>query len=233
MTKTLAIAALTSSVMALSSAHAAVQTVDFEGLARGTVVTNQVAGITVSATKKNKNKPKQAMIFDTNDVSGGDTDLQSDFRNIDTNKLVDMGKSLIISEDNDSSDPDDDAKGGKFIFDFANAVSFISLDVLDINKREGATIELFDSSDVGTQTLLATISNGTKTAGDREFFTLAAAGGAINGVLQMTVTFTSSGALDNLIYDDGNPVPVPGALPLMVSSLAGAAWMRRRRKVAG
>ena len=49
-----------------------------------------------------------AMIFDSADPTGGDNDLAT----------VDQQNILIISEDADSTDPDDNAAGGTLIFHF-------------------------------------------------------------------------------------------------------------------
>lgn len=82
--------------------------INFNDLSAGTVVDNEYSaeGVTVSAVGGSG----QAMIFDTANPTGGDWDLQ-------TNNL---GKALIISEDGDSSDPDDNASGGILRFTFDN-----------------------------------------------------------------------------------------------------------------
>ena len=82
-------------------------TEDFESLNVGDIVSNQLPGVTVFGAS-NSNSGNMAMIFDSANPTGGDTDLAS----------ATAGLILIISEDGDSSDPDDDASGGTFIFDF-------------------------------------------------------------------------------------------------------------------
>ena len=71
--------------------------INFNDLSSGTVVDNEYSaqGVTVSAS----GGADQAMIFDTANPTGGDWDLETS--NLD--------KALIISEDGDSSDPDDNA----------------------------------------------------------------------------------------------------------------------------
>ncbi|MDB9527237.1 SdrD B-like domain-containing protein [Oscillatoria sp. CS-180] len=107
--------------------------IDFEGFAAGTVVDNEYAaqGVTISAT----GGAGEAMIFDTFNPTGGDNDLRTN----------NQSKVLIISEDGDSSDPDDNARGGTITFDFANAVDINSMSFLDIEER-GGTIKSFDAN---------------------------------------------------------------------------------------
>lgn len=100
----------------------------------GTVVNNQWAawGVKISTNQPGANP---AMIFDSFNPTGGDDDLSS----------PDQSKILIISEDADSSDPDDNARGGTLIFDFDRAVMIDELGMLDIDTRETTEIRLFDS----------------------------------------------------------------------------------------
>lgn len=80
------------------------------------------------------------MIFDSDcpgGCSGDDPDLNSN-----------NGKVLIITEDFDSSDPDDSAFGGTLEFDFttlfAGEANIVSLQVTD--TEEGGTIDLFSGA---------------------------------------------------------------------------------------
>jgi len=83
---------------------------DFEGFASGTVIDNQFDGVTITAQRDvNNTAANDAMIFDSNNPTGGDHDLGYNGR----------GNILIVSEDNDSNDADD-AVGGKMTFDFDN-----------------------------------------------------------------------------------------------------------------
>lgn len=106
--------------------------IDFEGFAAGTVIDDEylALGITISATGGSG----QAMIFDSANPTGGDGDLATD----------DQGNILIISEDGDSSDPDDNAGSGTFTFDFENGVDVDSINFVDIEEG-GGTISTFDA----------------------------------------------------------------------------------------
>lgn len=75
-----------------------IRTLDFNPFAAGTVIDDEYEGVTVSATGGSG----QAMVFDSANPTGGDDDLGSDT----------LGGVLIVSEDGDSSDPDDNAAGG-------------------------------------------------------------------------------------------------------------------------
>ena len=69
--------------------------------------------ITVKGFRRGtSNTNNHLVIFDTKNPTGGDNDLQSD-----TEKHV-----LIINEDDDKSDPDDNRKGGSFIFGFRKPI---------------------------------------------------------------------------------------------------------------
>lgn len=81
------------------------QVLDFEGLATGETVLDQFDGVTITAEREagrrvDESTGNDAMIFDSENPTGGDYDLRYD----------DQGNILIISEDNDADDPDDAAR---------------------------------------------------------------------------------------------------------------------------
>ncbi|MDJ0570949.1 MAG: hypothetical protein QNJ53_18140 [Pleurocapsa sp. MO_192.B19] len=108
-------------------------TVDFEGedLAAGTIVTDQYddLGLTISASTE-----FGAMLFDTNNPTGEDFDLAADLGNV-----------LIISEDGDTTDPDDNAQGGTLTFEWDTEVDITGVDLLDIDEP-GGSITFFDDN---------------------------------------------------------------------------------------
>ncbi|MEM9219344.1 MAG: TIGR03118 family protein [Cyanobacteria bacterium P01_F01_bin.150] len=113
--------------------------IDFEAdLTAGDVVSDQIEGLTVEVAGE-----LTAMIFDTANPTGGDMDLASS----------DLGNVLIISEDGDSSDPDDNAKGGTLMFDWDGVVNVDSLGLLDI-ESSGGMVTLYGADD---NSVLATI----------------------------------------------------------------------------
>lgn len=117
--------------------------IDFESgsagaLSAGDVVTNQIDGLSIEAADD-----LAVMIFDSENPTGGDKDLASST----------LGNVLIISEDGDSADPDDNAKGGTLMFDWDGTVSVASLGLLDIEET-GGSVTLYSSDDT---TVLATI----------------------------------------------------------------------------
>ncbi|MEJ6402774.1 SdrD B-like domain-containing protein, partial [Yoonia sp. 2307UL14-13] len=169
---------------------------DFEGVAAGTVVSDQFAGVTITAQRDRDNTDaNDAMLFDSANPTGGDTDLA----------FADQGNLLIISEDNDSSDPDD-ALGGMITFDFDAPSDLHNIKIFDI-EQEGGTITLtLASGETRIIPIPATGDNSEQT------IALDAA-----DVTQMEIALVSSGAIDDLCW-------APGAAP-DVGALTGRVFM--------
>jgi uncharacterized protein (DUF2141 family) len=169
---------------------------DFEGLTAGTVVDQQFDGVMISAQRATHNTAaNDAMIFDSNNPTGGDHDLETNNQN----------NILIISEDNDSNDPDD-AIGGTIWFKFDNPASVDSIKVID--AEEGGTIRLLDEN--GQLIKTVNIPNGTD--GGIQTVEIDA-----EGVAQIDLTLNGSGAVDDLKY-------IPGEAPA-TASLGGTYFM--------
>ncbi len=166
-----------------------IRTIDFNSLAAGTVVDNeyQTQGVTVSAVGGSN----QAMIFDSSNPTGGDSDLGSDT----------LGGLLIISEDGDSDDPDDNACGGSIFFDFDSGVRMKSLTFKDIEETGGEGTRMIfyaaDGSVIDNQFVDPTGDGGERTVQLN-----------VLNVARMEIVFPGSGAIDNLVFDDSNTVPV-------------------------
>ncbi|MEP3677061.1 MAG: cadherin-like domain-containing protein [Sulfitobacter sp.] len=165
-----------------------IRTIDFNNLATGETVTDQFAdlGVQVSANAAG-NGVDQAMIFDTNAPTGGDSDLAtSNLNNV-----------LIISEDGDSSDPDDNAAGGSLTFSFDDPVTIKSLTFLDI--EETATIRFFDANGdlISEQFVEPTQNNGQSVVQL-----------SVPGTSSFEIVLQGSGAIDNLVFEEVNEAPV-------------------------
>ncbi|MBM7069071.1 SdrD B-like domain-containing protein [Actibacterium sp. 188UL27-1] len=168
---------------------------DFNDLATGTIVNEQIEGVTITAQRAGDgpNSANDAMIFDTDNPTGGDNDLS----------YTGVGKVIIISEDGDSSDPDDNASGGVIRFDFDNPSKVTSIKVLDTEETTG-TIDLFDADGglIKSVPIPATGDNGQSDV------TLDA-----DGVALMLVNLPGSGAVDDLCFDHEPPVdPQTGSI---------------------
>ncbi|MEP1766278.1 MAG: hypothetical protein ABJJ53_06495 [Sulfitobacter sp.] len=157
-------------------------TIDFEGLVSGTVIDDQFDGVSISAQRDGDSADSEndAMIFDTNNTTGGDSDLGFDG----------VGNAFIISEDNDSSDADDNAGGGTLTFDFDVPSDVVSINVLDVEEA-GGTIDLFDVDG----TLINTVE--IPAAGDNSQQELSI---ATENVSTLNVNLVGSGAVDDLTY---------------------------------
>ncbi len=208
-----------------AAAQAAPVTIDFNGLSEGDLVSSQYAGVTISGQRNGAPMGlNSAMVFDSTDYTGGDNDLQGPFDNPTTmgDENLNADNILIISEDNDASDPDDAVQGGVLTFIFDSAVEILSLNAFDINDNESVTFDFYDVNDM----LIASISNGMTTTDDNEFL---AFNFNVSGVLRFVVSLSGSGAIDDLVYEVAE-VPVPAALPLLLSGLAGIGFASRRKK---
>lgn len=159
-------------------------TIDFEGFDAGdTVDTIIIGGVTVMVAGDENaegNADNDAMIFDAANVTGGDDDLG--FHPA-------QGKILIISEDDDSTDPDDSGDGGTLVFDFSEEVNVNSIVIIDADG--GGTI----TSDQGDMVDIGNLEDGALMLFDLGF----------EDVNTLTVTFTGSGAVDDLSFEVCEP----------------------------
>lgn len=167
---------------------------DFSGLSKGTTVSNQFDGVTISAQKSGDGagSPNDAMIFDSNHPTGGDHDLEYDG----------LGNILIISEDNDASDPDDNAGGGVITFDFDAPSDLQNIRLLDIEEN-GGSIKLFDADG----NLIKTVAIPAAGNNSNQLIDLEAADVAV-----MEIHLAGSGAVDDLCWKPGEPAPEPASL---------------------
>lgn len=163
----------------------------FEGVTAGTVVSDQFEGVTITAQRDRNNTPENdAMIFDSNNPTGGDNDLA----------FNGQGNILIISEDNDSSDPDD-AIGGSITFDFDNPSDLFDIKLLDIEETGGTIVLEFEDGSSRTVDIPARGDNSSQVIELNAF-----------EVTSMTINLAGSGAVDDLCWKPGEPAPLPGAL---------------------
>ena len=110
---------------------------DEHNLAAGTIVTDQFYGVEFSTSSESG-----LMLFDTNNITGEDFDLES----------TDLGNALIISEDGNSEDPDDSAAGGTISVEFEDLVSVASIGLLDIDEP-GSSLTFYDENDSPIETV--------------------------------------------------------------------------------
>ena len=159
----------------LEDTAAEATTVDFEGegLEAGSLVTDQLTGLTIATSGPD------AMIFDTTNPTGGDSDLASDI----------LGNVLILSEDGDRTDPDDNANGGTFEFTFDELVTLESIGIFDIEKA--GEIIAYDE----TGSILGVVE--TTVPGDNQAGTVEI---GLGGVSRVDVTLVESGAITSLTY---------------------------------
>ncbi|GEM_PF-4789663 len=199
-------------VSASSIALLAFSNIDFEGFAEGAtphtvshgngVSGEFVAGqVSVRATSNRNNSsrcprvpastgPRHCeMIFDgpcTGGCTGGDSDLY----------FPAQGNILIITEDGDAGDPDDEARGGTFTFDFTafgpGTVSVQSIALLDIDETDQAVVTLYDETN--TVIDVAYLSGAGDGVAVEKFVS------SVSGVAVMTVKLPGSGAIDDIGY---------------------------------
>ncbi|MEM1310044.1 MAG: spondin domain-containing protein [Cyanobacteria bacterium P01_H01_bin.153] len=148
---------------------------DFEGFDAGTVISDQFAGVEISTSTE-----FGAMLFDTENVTGGDDDLATD----------DLGNVLIISEDGDGADPDDAAGGGTISFAFDDLISVESITLLDFEEEDslitfyGEDGSVIETAEVGgfSDNELQQVSFG------------------VDNVASFDVFFSGSGAIADIAY---------------------------------
>ena len=158
--------------------------INFIDLSGGTVVDDEYSALGVTITASGGSN--QAMIFDTANPTGGDTDLATS----------NLGGALIISEDGDSSDPDDNATGGTLSIAFDTETTVGSLTFLD--NEEGAMVRFYDQAGalIGEQWVDGTGDN------SQNVVTF-----DMNGVYLMEIELCGSGAIDDLVFESADAGP--------------------------
>lgn len=188
--------------------------IDFEEFLPGDIVSSTspsgcTGSIAVMALNPNFASDNAAMVFNSASPTGGDFDLGTPNEifggpgvSVDGEQPsndTDLGMVLIISEDLDSSDPDDSyVAGSNYEFDFNGyadgAVTLFGFDMLDLDAPGAGdlptVVSLYDDEDV--LLLEKEIPYGPDNA--KQFVDLE----ATENVARMVIELNNSGAIDNI-----------------------------------
>ena len=218
-------AALAAGALLFSTAAPAL-VLDFEGFDAGTIIDDEYFGpfgVTVSAAGVG-GAPNAAVVFDSDNPTGGDTDLMAPFAPGPGNPFgsISPGNLLILQENGPCTgdtcpDPDDQGArpAGTISFVFNTAVFIGSIDFFDIEGAEIGDVVLYDAG--GAELATFAIPD---TGGDRQWQRLIM---DVGNVSAMDINMGGSGAIDNLQF-----VPLPAGLPLLLGAL-GLLGLNRRR----
>jgi len=234
--RTITIAAVLAMFAGAASATT-VNSIGFGNVQAGQFLTSIFdSGIRIGITSRSNAIPgraafsNSARIFDTDNPTGGDTDLGSPFYKDVTSRfdgagpnpsrVLRPGNVLILSESRyHASAPDDNATGGFVTFDFGGLVNLTRLTILD-----DANVTI--STEKGSTT--ARVRN------DNEWKRVHLSNSAsFRGVRYLTISTHDSFALDDIRFEkiagQNYQVPVPAALPLLGGALLGLGFLRRRK----
>jgi hypothetical protein len=187
-----------------------------DGLARGDIVgppswvNPTVSGILNTFRIKNITVDSSgyydiAMIFDSSYPTGGDWDLKSPGKG--TNNKVPLGNLIIISEDGNSTDPDDQVGGGTVWVEFFEPTKVTGLKLIDYEKEKDLIITFLDEDDKTKGQL-----NSPQGIGDNGVWI--PSGIEVDGVKKIQFVSTTSGAIASIDYcacpARPTPEPTPG-----------------------
>lgn len=232
--------------------------ITFDAFANGEVISNQVAGVEISADNINSSRD-WAAIYSSLSAGGEDTDLEgpswgnSNITGIDS---MSFGNLLIIQESNGfgSADttgdegcaagvclnPDDEGRrsAGSLIFEFDEAIDSFGFDLFDVEDVEhgnGYVATFFDKSGQS----VANIGFGEFASGG--LYDVGAIWGdnSVNrispmdftgmGVRKVELAFGGSAAVDNVSFSFTTAIPEPFTLPLLTIGLLGLLQASRKQ----
>ena len=148
---------------------------DEHNLAAGTIITDQFYGVEFSSSSESG-----VMLFDTNNITGEDFDLES----------TNLDNVLIISEDGDRCAPDDNAAGGIINVEFEDLVSVNSIGLLDIDEP-GSSLTFYDENDHPIETVEI------DSLGDNSFQEIIF---DLDNVASLDINLTGSGAVTGIDF---------------------------------
>ncbi|QDV05415.1 hypothetical protein Poly30_09120 [Planctomycetes bacterium Poly30] len=164
----------------------------------GDVLTGQYAdlGVFFSAQNNVPFHPDALVLFDSENPTGGDFDLQTPGYGLGNTEA--LGLVLVIAENDIDAggdglidDPDDEALGGRMLLEFTENVTFFSARVLDVDALErdvftffdefGATLDVIDIGSLGDNSVQSIVP-----------------AAPIQNVRSIQINLTGSGALTRL-----------------------------------
>ena len=193
--------------------------ITFAGLPAGAIITNQVPGVSIRAENEQSGHPDLAVVFDSSNPTGGDTDLgtpNEDFngpgigeggrRGQPGANSVALGNLLVIAQNDVDSNgdglidsPNDEAAGGRIHFEFDSPQDLTSIYVIDV-KAGGGTVHAFN----GDNELLTSVA--LDWLGDnavQEVFL------DVEDVRVLEVEFATSGGIYAICPTSNDPPSVP------------------------
>jgi len=155
-----------------------------------------------------------AVVFDSDNPTGGDSDLGATFTSDFGDGTNDPGNILIMQEFPPSSCnattcsvPDDEAgrPNGQFIFQFTRPVAIISIDVFDVEAEENEPTDIIMYDVNGNLLPQFSMDNILTTNGDKKWRQI-----DVNSirVQTMIIEWAGSGAIDNIVFE----IPVGGKI---------------------
>ena len=196
---------------------ASMDVIDFESYSAGTILSEVTSKNGAGPVKVYGHNPRfpdkgnAAMIFDSGRPTGQDPDLgtpHQDFggpgigtggqQGSQYENNTALGKVLILTEDFDTSDPDDaNVRGSYFDFDFSalGTVSIYSMHIMDVEVTENtAAVTFYDSNGNAIGNAF-----GLPKIGDNGVYNYVF-GEGVSGVAKMQVSINGSGAIDNIVF---------------------------------
>lgn len=221
---------------AAQGAQASILDLNSQVLANGAIITNQFAGVTISGVGNGAGDTASgnnfAINFNTNQPGpggSGDPDLGAPFDDPTTGVVEAFrpGNILVVAEggcNGVTCRQDDNGSGGSITINFGRLVQFNSFSVFDFGTNE-LSVQLFDLGGALIGTIVGpTINTDVGDGANVRLFTNI----FVNRTIASAIfTFGGSGGIGNFNISE---VPVPAALPLLLSGLAGLGFAARRRR---